>query len=120
MKRTTGITLVLVLFTTWVSTLALVVPARAIMPFTIDYFESFASSIPPPTLLFMPFWLSTHVYWVPALASILLILLEIFVRSERSRLVVHVVYTSVWLLFVTLNFVVLLLPEVKMSGTVGG
>jgi hypothetical protein len=86
----------------------------------VSLFEDFGGRLPPLTQLFVPFWLTGYAYGVPAVGSVLLILVEIFAPSERFRFVVQIVYSTVWLLFVTAGFVALMLPCWKMSGTVGG
>lgn len=108
MKRWTIVTLLLALVSTWVSILALAFMARSIGPGILSFYKGIGAGPPLPSKPFLSFMLSPYVYALPAVASILFICLEVFGRSDRSSFVLQIVYTSGWLVFITLNFVALL------------
>jgi hypothetical protein len=120
MKRTTIIPLLLVIVSTWASSLVLVVTARGIVPEIVTMHENIGAQLPRFSQFFVSFWFTSLVYVVPALASVVLVLVEIFVKSERSRLVIQIVYTAGWVVFLTLNFGVLLLLCWRMLEPIGG
>jgi hypothetical protein len=109
MKRVTIFTLLLALISTWIGILLMAFMARQIAPDIVRFYKGIGTIPPLPSRLFLFFMLSSLRYVLPAMASILLVSVEIFVRSERSRFVIQMVYTAVWFVFITLNFVALLL-----------
>ena len=115
MKRPTTITLLLVLLSTWVCVLVQVFIARHTAPDMASAFESLGANLPPLSQPSIYFLLSSFVYILPALTSLVLILVEIIVKSERSRLILQVTYTCLWLVFVTINYIALFLPVWKMQ-----
>ena len=120
MKRTTTLTLLLVLVSTWICVLVQVFIARQIAPDMASAFESMGGNLPPLSQPSIYFLLSSFVYILPALTSLALILVEIIVKSERSRLVVQIAYTCLWLGFITINYIALFLPVWKMFSIVEG
>lgn len=114
MKRATILTLLLTLVSTWICVLVQAFIARQIAPDMISAFESMGGHLPPLSQPSISFLLSSLVYILPALTSVFLILAEIIVKSERSRLIVQITYTCLWLGFVTINYMALFLPVWKM------
>ena len=119
MKRATTLTLLLSLISTWICVLVQAFIARQIAPDMISAYESSGFSLPPLSQLFFYFLLSSFVYILPALTSLALILVEIIVKSERSRLIVQIAYTCLWLGFITINYIALFLPVWKMLQSIG-
>ena len=119
MKRLTVKTFLLILVSTWICVLLQAFMTRQIAPDMISAFESMGSSLPTLSKPFIYFLLSSFVYILPALTSLVLILVEISVKSERSRLVVQVVYTCIWLGFITINYIALFLPVWKWFTPIG-
>ena len=115
MKRVTILSLLLILISTWICVLFQALIARQIAPYLISSFNSMAASLPLLSDLFIYFLLSSFVYILPVLTSLILILIEIIVKSERSRLVIQIAYTCMWLGFITINYIALFLPVLKMQ-----
>ena len=84
--------------------------ARQILPDITSAYECSGFSLPPLSQPSIYFLLSSFVYILPALTSLALILVEIIVKSERSRLIIQIVYTCLWLGFIIINHMALFLP----------
>jgi len=110
MKRLTIKTLLLILVSTWFCLILQVFITRRIAPDMISAFECLGGDLPLLSQPSISFLLSPLVYILPTLASIAIILVEIIVKSERSRLVVQIIYTCLWLGFITINCFALFLP----------
>ena len=119
MKRLTVKTFLLILVSTWICVLLQAFMARQIAPDMISAFESMGSSLPALSKPSIYFLLSSFVYFLPALTFLILIIVVISVKSERSRLVVQVVYTCIWLGFITINYIALFLPVWKWFTPIG-
>lgn len=87
---------------------------RQIVPDMISAYESSGFNLPPLSQVIFSFLLSSFVYILPVLTSIVLVMVEIIVKSERSRLIVQITYTCLWLGFITINYIALFLPVWKM------
>ena len=119
MRRVTIKALLLVFVSTWICVLVQALIARQIAPDVASAFESMGGHLPPLSQLFFYFLLSSFVYILPALTSLALILVEIIVKSERSRLIIQIAYTCLWLGFITINYLALFLPVWKMLLPIG-
>ncbi len=119
MKRVTILTLLLILVSTWICVLLQAFMVRQIAPDIVSAFESMGGSLPPLSQPSIHFLLSSFVYILPALTSLILIFIEILIKSERSRLVIQITYTCMWLGFITINYTALFLLVWKMFLPVG-
>ena len=115
MKRVTILTSLLILGSTWIFILVQAFIARQIVHDMVSAYEFSGLSLPPLSQPSIYFLLSSFVYILPALASKALILAEIIVKSERSRFIIQVVYTCLWLGFIIINHMALFLPIWKMQ-----
>ena len=114
MKRLTIKTLLLILVSTWICLIFQVFIARQVAPDLNSSFECLGGDPPLFSEPFISFLLSSFVYVLPALTSLVLILVEINVKSESYRLVIQIVYTCLWLVFITINYFALFLPLWKL------
>jgi len=115
MKRVTILTLLLILVSTWICVLVQAFIARQIIPDMVSAFECSGFSLPPLSQPSIYFLLSSFVYILPALTSLALILVEIIVKSERSRFIIQIVYTCLWLGFIIIIHLALFLPIWRMQ-----
>ena len=115
MNRVTIKTLLLILFSTWVCVLVQIFMARQTVPDMAAAFESMGARLPPLSQIFCYFLISPNFYILPVLGSLAVVLIEIIVKSERSRLFFQIAYTCLWLVFITLNYIALFLPILKMQ-----
>ncbi len=117
MRRLTILTLILVVIATWISTFFLLVnhlPQGALELEPI--FKSFGSALPRLSKPYLSYLLSPAAYLLPVLMSLMLALIEIFVKSERTRFTIQIVYTASWLVFVSLNSFAISSPCFCMLG----